>query len=264
MATYRGLPIPDSVSPPDGPGAFLAFAQAIAPRILLGVADLDELATYSASEFESELILVDEMNCFFFASDGGWRQWGVAQFASTGGRDTAYAKASAAYLVAGVYALDSSTGITYRRVSGAWRPWSSDWISFTPSTNITLGTGGSPQNTGEAKFTDGDYRQRGRIVLGTTSPAMPSAPYVGLLSGISLRAPLIANEQIDIGGVTLFDAGVAVNKGWIRYNASNTDRVELLQNAATAAGTAQITSTSPWNWGQGDACEYDFVGKLAA
>lgn len=154
---------------------------------------------------------------------------------------------------------------TVRRWTGAaWRLWSSPWIAFTPT--LTAGTGSFVVGTGginssEYKWTDGDYRQRGRIVLGTPGAVVGSQPLVSLPPGIVLRAPVIANESL-FGSATLFDTGVAVNRGFVRYYGINTDRVEIQQNAASAAGAASITAVSPWTWGNTDAMEYDFIGKM--
>lgn len=82
-------------------------------------ADLAELIKYAPVP-EGRRIHVDELNCDFQAQDNVWVQAGVARFASTGARDTAYAKASGVFLVAGVEALDTSSGITYRHTGSAW------------------------------------------------------------------------------------------------------------------------------------------------
>lgn len=156
--------------------------------------------------------------------------------------------------------------ITYRYNGTTWVPWSSPWISFTPT--LTAGTGSWAVGTGgfnvsEYKYTDGEYRQRGRIVFGSSGfTVFTSQPRVSLASGVALRAPVVANESLE-GDATLFDTGVAVNRGYIRYNGTLTDRIEIVQNAATAAGSAVITSTSPWTWAATDAIEYSFTGKLA-
>lgn len=170
---------------------------------------------------------------------------------------------------AGDRAFQIDTGITYRYSGSAWVAWSSPWISYTPTLtaaigSFAVGTGGNAQNAAEYKFTDGDFRLRGRIVYGTSGASVPtSTPLVGLPSGIALRAPVISNESL-FGQATLFDVGVAVNRGSVRYNGTATDKFEIQQNAATAAGAAVITDTSPWTWGAGDALEYDLIGKLTA
>lgn len=120
MATYRDLELPDATDPPDGPGAFLSLAQSLGGRILTGVADLDELGDFDASEYEGMRIHVDEMDCDFQSRDLAWKQAGRATFASTAARDSAYAKAAGAYLVAGAEAL--AGGNPYVRGASVWYP----------------------------------------------------------------------------------------------------------------------------------------------
>lgn len=159
-----------------------------------------------------------------------------------------------------------SNGITYRWDGAEWEPWSSPWISFAPTLSAgtgswTVGTGGF--NVSEYKYTDGEYRQRGRIVFGTAGTfTVPTAqPCVHLPSGIVLRAPVVANESL-LSSATLFDTGNAVKPGYIRYFGTLTARVEIQQHAATDVGRASISNTSPWTWGATDAIEYDFIGKM--
>lgn len=168
-------------------------------------------------------------------------------------------------MVAGDKGYQEDLKIVWFYDGSNWLPWESPWITFTPSTNITIGTGGSPSNIAKAKFMSGSYRQRGRIVLGSSGFTVPTGPYVGLYTGITvtLVAPTVSNQFMEAGSATLFDTGVAVNKGWVRYSGTNTDRVEILQNAATAGGVAQIGPATPWTWGSADAISYDFIAEIA-
>ena len=93
----------------------------ISARSTFGVADLDALAALAtASLLPGALAYVTEGAVFYSWNGTIWVQRGVATFASTTVRDTAYAKASAAYLVAGVEAVDTSSGLTYERGASAW------------------------------------------------------------------------------------------------------------------------------------------------
>lgn len=160
----------------------------------------------------------------------------------------------------GMFCEVLANGIVYRRTAGSWVPWSSPWIPYTPTlVGMAVGTGGF--NVSEYKYTDGEYRQRGRIVFGTGGQTFPTTPDILLPSGIALRPPLRDNEFL-FGQATLFDTGVAIARGFVGYTGAATDRVRITQNAATAGGSASITTTSPWTWGAGDAIEYDFIGKM--
>lgn len=242
-----------------------ADVETLQDRVTARPADLTALAALPTGELlAGDLARVTALNVLFVWSGSAWAQSTAASIATTATRDTEYAKASAAYRVSGVYCLDSSTGILWRYNGTAWQGWSSPWIAYTPTlTGTAVGTGGSASNSAEYKFTDGELRIRGRIVYGTTAPTYPTSPCVGLPAGFALRAPVVSNEYL-LGRGTLFDAGVAVYGAWPRYNGTNTDRFEIQQNAASAGGTANITTTSPFTWGAGDAMEYDVVIKMAA
>jgi len=93
----------------------------ISARSTFGVADLDALAALAtASLLPGALAYVAEGAVFYSWNGTIWVQRGVATFATTAARDTAYAKASAAYRVAGVEAVDTSSGLTYERGASAW------------------------------------------------------------------------------------------------------------------------------------------------
>jgi len=113
----------------------------ISARSTFGVADLDALAALAtASLLPGALAYVTEGAVFYSWNGTIWVQRGVATFASTSVRDTAYAKASAAYRVAGVEALVTADSITYRYSGSAWQAWNSDWIVQAPPT-ITTSSG---------------------------------------------------------------------------------------------------------------------------
>jgi len=84
---------------------FTIAEQNFGPRITLleqtNTADLDSLVLIPATS-EGRRMHVDELNADFVAVDGVWTQLGVARFATASARDTAYAKAAAAYRITGV------------------------------------------------------------------------------------------------------------------------------------------------------------------
>lgn len=94
-------------------------ATALEARSIARPADLDALAALSTSGlFYGDLARVQEGGAYFSWSGSAWQQVTVAKFASTAARDTAYAKASGAYLVAGIRALVGSVEYVYLT---AWR-----------------------------------------------------------------------------------------------------------------------------------------------
>lgn len=110
-------------------------------------ADLDGLA--GITDFrEGDLVHIDEGDYYLTRGDSGWVQITEAQFATTGIRDTAYAKAAGAYFVAG----------TARAYAGGqhWEPTATTppvWINPSNRTTMariatqSIGNGSSPPVT---------------------------------------------------------------------------------------------------------------------
>jgi hypothetical protein len=155
-------------------------------------------------------------------------------------------------------AIAWDTGIIYRWNGSAWKAWESDWIAYGATlTNFNIGTGGAALNSTDFKWDAGRLRVRFRLYLGSSGATVGSQVVVTMPSGVTLRAPSTANLLMD-GKVTLFQ-GASTNLGHLRYSASNTDRFEILANAATAGGLAIITSSSPWNWAAGNGIEGELI-----
>jgi len=110
---------------------------------VLAVADFTALAALpTGGRVVGDLAHVAEGAVYMSWTGTAWRQVTTATFASTGARDTAYAKASAAYRVAGVRALDTSTAVESQRGASAWvlddtgytnATLSAGWTNFAPS-----------------------------------------------------------------------------------------------------------------------------------
>lgn len=170
---------------------------------------------------------------------------------------------------AGDMCYRTDNGITYRYNGAAWKRWDSDWIDYTATlTNITIGTGGAATRSTQYKFLSGRVKVRWRLLFGSTGAAYPSStgPLIGLPGSgdpggaVTLRAPLLANEVIPTSGGTIFDSGVSVNLGHVRYSGTDTDKFGLLAHAGTAGGTSTITTTNPVTFGAGDG----FAGEMEA
>jgi len=154
------------------------------------------------------------------------------------------------------------TGFVYRWNGSAWKPWESDWNSYTATlVNFTIGTGGAALNSTDYRWDLGRLRIRFRLYQGTSGQSVGAGITVTIPSGVTLRTPSTANLFID-GGATLFDVGVAVYKGWVRYNSTDTDKFAILSNAATVNGSQTITSTVPWTWGAGDGIEGELIADV--
>ena len=119
---------------------------------------------------------------------------------------------------------------------GAWKAW-------TPTHNITLGTGGTLAAT---------YMQLGKTVffkilvtLGT-SPTMPTGPTFTL----PLEAKAITSH---VGAsVLLVDASAAYYSGVAILNSSTVLTVQALKSDATYLSTAGVTASVPFTWTNAD------------
>jgi hypothetical protein len=119
---------------------------------------------------------------------GGWVQTSPARFTNTTLRDSAYATAGGAYRVAGAQAVVGA--ITYQHNGTAWKPYNSEWTTYTPAlTGITLGTGGSSAFTW--KYSSGQVKIKALVTLGTggtwnlpsaTLPVPVESAYVGFFA----------------------------------------------------------------------------------
>lgn len=116
--------------------------QAALSRITSSVSDFTALAALSTSGLVAgNSAYVTEGAVTMQWSGTVWRQVTTSVFASTVARDTAYAKASGAYRVEGVRAVDTSTKIEYVCTGTSWRIESMPWAAPTLGTGITNRSG---------------------------------------------------------------------------------------------------------------------------
>jgi len=180
--------------------------------VVLAVADFAALAALpTGGRVVGDLAHVAEGAVYMSWTGTLWRQTTTATFASTGARDTAYAKAGTAYRVAGAEATVDS--VTSRYSGSAWVPDFQEYASAL---------------TAKAGFTFGDQRIRrfGRVVSlrvsvqkssswsGATeafadvndTSLMPSGDFVyltGVASGGGLRTCAIApNGEVRLHGAS--------------------------------------------------------------
>jgi hypothetical protein len=125
----------EDISAAEATSAQLVFNN-LAARNISVVADFTALAALSITgKIAGDLAFVVEGQVYMSWTGTIWRQVTTATFATTGARDTAYAKAGAVYRAAGVRALNTGTGI-----EAAWD--GSEWIlDDTGYTNATLSAG---------------------------------------------------------------------------------------------------------------------------
>lgn len=104
------------------------------------------------------------------------------------------------------YRLDDT--ITYKRVGGAWKPWDSDWIIYTPTgQSITHTTGGS--SVYKYRFAGGDLEIEIAILFGTATTIGGGAGITfNIPSGYSIASGYAAYEHFGTGGANA-DGGVS-------------------------------------------------------
>lgn len=131
--------------------------------------------------------------------------------------------------------------VTYRRNASAWRPWESDWITFSPTlTNVVLGTGAA---------TEFRYRYVGGVVevdffirLGTG----------GSFSGSPTMTLPVNAAPLRYNNMTYDGVASATNAAGNIYPISvlaNTTAVGSVWFWTTTSGAyAQVTATVPHTW----------------
>lgn len=121
-------------------------------KLNLVVADLAALALVTGMSV-GQLAIVTEGGAVFEYNGTTWVQQTIAQFSTTGARDTAYAKASSAYLVAWTaQALITSTGQNLQYNGSAWvNPFSSGLNPIVPTS--VAGTGVTVSSSGVVTLT---------------------------------------------------------------------------------------------------------------
>lgn len=143
-------------------------------RATWNVADLTALAALSGSSIvkNGDLCVVQEGGAIFDRVAGVWVQKSPAVFATTGGRDTAYAKASAAYRVVGAEARVGTVMSTHNGTS--WIP-NNLYCSLIKSANQVLSAGTQTLVTFDTELSD-----PAGMHDNATNPSRVTVPVAGL------------------------------------------------------------------------------------
>lgn len=157
----------------------------------------------------------------------------------------------------GIYCLQMDTQVLYRRISGAWEPWDSGWISYTPTlTGFAVGTGGAAAAGTWYKYVGGRVRVKFVFVFGSSGATFPTGATVTLPSGLSMRAPYWANEVF--AACQMLDSGTASTwAGLVVYNGTDVDKFRINYKNGFLT-SASLTTTAPWTWVAGDGFAGEF------
>lgn len=164
-------------------------------------------------------------------------------------------------MVTGDLCLVAANGITYRYSGSAWKAWSSDWISYTPTaTNFTIGTGGSAASVFRYRYEDGLVRVRFRATLGTSGASVGTTPSF-TLPVTSVTPPHRISAYDGVGSA--LDASAVAVANLFMYDNDNSTTVFRLYTVAATVAAGVITATAPWTWAAGDSIQGDFVFEAA-
>lgn len=157
--------------------------------------------------------------------------------------------------------IQGDNGIEYRYSGTTWRAWSSDWISYTPTTTgFSVGTGGNAAANGRYRYEQGRIRVSFRFVLGTSGASMSAQPSFTLpVAAINPPHGNAAYVWGSLGG-TIYDSSTAVARLLtVLSNGTSTTSVRLFYLDNVAGILASPTASAPWTWASDDALQGEFI-----
>lgn len=150
--------------------------------------------------------------------------------------------------------------IVYRYNGTDWKPWDSDWVTYTSTlSGFVVGTGGT--NSTEYRYEGGLIRVRFLFKFGTSGQTFPTDPKFTL--PVNTAAQSHTYEEL-FGAVSMHDNSAATlpRKGIAYLNATSVSQAILyVLGTATTGIASNITTTSPWTWAQNDLIRGELVYK---
>jgi hypothetical protein len=134
------------------------------------------------------------------------------------------------------------------------------WTTFTPSwSNLTVGTGGSAENTGRYLIFNKLMFVRTRTVLGSSGFSVGADPRMTLPASVSTVSAISGG-----GGTSGFtDAGTIDIGGTIQTITTTAVRPVYFQASGSFTTFNTASATNPWTWAAGDRISMDFWIQLA-
>lgn len=127
--------------------------------------------------------------------------------------------------------------------------------TYTPTTSVTVGTGGT--NTGEYVEVDGIMVAWGKITLGT-SPTVTSPTTVALPSGYEFAS----STDRPVGWLRCVDPGSAGYPGYLRVASSTTAQLFVYDSSGTYVIDDNVSSVVPMSWASSDRMEWALVAQV--
>lgn len=148
------------------------------------------------------------------------------------------------------------TDLTQYRWSGAaWKPWDSDWISYTPTlVGIVPGTGGTV--SARYKYAGGQVVEDGVITLGSSGMSLATVNTVSMgVGAAALKHPFV----VYAGDTSFYDVS-ATNPfaGLAAADQNSTTTFRFYTYAASLAAGA-VGTGSPFTWAAGDQMAWNFT-----
>jgi hypothetical protein len=134
------------------------------------------------------------------------------------------------------------------------------WTTFTPSwSNLTVGTGGSAENTGRYLIFNKLMFVRTRTVLGSSGFSMGTDPRMTLPASVSTPNTI----TLGTGGSVFTDSGTIDLYGSIQTITSTAIRPIYFQTSGSFQTINVATATNPFTWVAGDRITMDFWVQLS-
>lgn len=129
--------------------------------------------------------------------------------------------------------------------------------TFTPAlTGMAIGTGGSAYNQATYIYANGMLNVWGRVVFGTSGVTLPTGTIgVGPPPGFTFAPPLTA---VLPAGICYMNAGGVNSPGTVRAESSSLMRILANNAAGTYLAAANVSSTVPGTWANGNSIEYSY------
>ena len=157
----------------------------------------------------------------------------------------------------GLWFDETDTGIIYRRVAGAWVPWYSTWLPYTPTlSNFAVGTGGSALSFAEYRYEAQEIAVRYAFILGTSGLSMGATP--GFSLPVNSQA-LKTSYEIRLGDSTYVDVSAGgIYPGHVMSTAVGAVQLRHSQGG----GTNAVGGSSPFVWAAGDQMVGEFRYRI--
>lgn len=170
----------------------------------------------------------------------------IPRYADAGARTTANPTPTLGQL-----SVLTSDEVVYRYNGSAWKPWWSDWASYTPTVSgITLGAG---TLVGRKKYRTGMQVHEGGFTLGAGSAV---AGPVRITHDATSEVAALSN--FPIGSAVINDAGTALFPAMVHRVSTTTADVRAFGTSGATVPSSALSSTFPFTFVSTDSIGWRF------